>query len=111
NDEILTRWNLEKIITNRVRGIDSNPVETFISEVSTGEFFSFVEIVESILFEICVSEGMFFDAEVPQAVSNNKFDKLINRILFIMYTLLIVSFSIHLCSVLGKINAKLSSLL
>ncbi|MGW9624342.1 hypothetical protein, partial [Enterococcus faecium] len=26
NDEILTRWNLEKILTNRVRGIDSNPV-------------------------------------------------------------------------------------
>ena len=25
NDEILTRWNLEKILTNRVRGIDSNP--------------------------------------------------------------------------------------
>ncbi|MCW8795421.1 hypothetical protein OQJ42_13440, partial [Enterococcus faecium] len=27
NDEILTRWNLEKILTNRVRGIDSNPVQ------------------------------------------------------------------------------------
>ncbi|WP_219842777.1 hypothetical protein, partial [Enterococcus faecium] len=26
NDEILTRWNLEKILTNRVRGIDSNPL-------------------------------------------------------------------------------------
>ena len=26
NDEILTRWNLEKILTNRVRGIDSNPI-------------------------------------------------------------------------------------
>ncbi|OTO44257.1 hypothetical protein A5831_002285 [Enterococcus faecium] len=28
NDEILTRWNLEKILTNRVRGIDSNPNES-----------------------------------------------------------------------------------
>ncbi|MCE3182590.1 hypothetical protein, partial [Enterococcus faecium] len=26
NDEILTRWNLEKILTNRVRGIDSNSI-------------------------------------------------------------------------------------
>ncbi|MGN9387450.1 hypothetical protein ACTMRX_15215, partial [Enterococcus faecium] len=30
NDEILTRWNLEKILTNRVRGIDSNP---FLEEI------------------------------------------------------------------------------
>ncbi|EOH85641.1 hypothetical protein UAS_01934, partial [Enterococcus asini ATCC 700915] len=29
NDEILTRWNLEKILTNRVRGIDSNPTGDF----------------------------------------------------------------------------------
>ncbi|MFB5508953.1 hypothetical protein, partial [Enterococcus casseliflavus] len=29
NDEILTRWNLEKILTNRVRGIDSNPHSNF----------------------------------------------------------------------------------
>jgi hypothetical protein len=31
NDEILTRWNLEKILTNRVRGIDSNPNSDLIS--------------------------------------------------------------------------------
>ncbi|WP_428220741.1 hypothetical protein [Enterococcus faecium] len=32
NDEILTRWNLEKILTNRVRGIDSNPFCAFLLE-------------------------------------------------------------------------------
>ncbi|WP_207215629.1 hypothetical protein, partial [Enterococcus faecalis] len=30
NDEILTRWNLEKILTNRVRGIDSNPILPYL---------------------------------------------------------------------------------
>ena len=34
NDEILTRWNLEKILTNRVRGIDSNPVHIGIDTVN-----------------------------------------------------------------------------
>ncbi|MGF2140553.1 hypothetical protein, partial [Enterococcus innesii] len=34
NDEILTRWNLEKILTNRVRGIDSNPYISIFSGAS-----------------------------------------------------------------------------
>ncbi|MDV7721180.1 hypothetical protein PSG78_04405, partial [Enterococcus faecium] len=34
NDEILTRWNLEKILTNRVRGIDSNPRSNLGKRVS-----------------------------------------------------------------------------
>ncbi|MCH3515488.1 hypothetical protein LDA63_13185, partial [Enterococcus faecium] len=35
NDEILTRWNLEKILTNRVRGIDSNPYKGVYMQVSS----------------------------------------------------------------------------
>ncbi|NTO11225.1 hypothetical protein HQ794_14475, partial [Enterococcus faecium] len=45
NDEILTRWNLEKILTNRVRGIDSNPkaiMSVIIANYPTSEDSSFV---------------------------------------------------------------------
>ncbi|WP_224787871.1 hypothetical protein, partial [Enterococcus durans] len=38
NDEILTRWNLEKILTNRVRGIDSNPFCPYLC-ILTGYFY------------------------------------------------------------------------
>ncbi|MFT0131946.1 hypothetical protein ACMHYK_11220, partial [Candidatus Enterenecus avicola] len=42
NDEILTRWNLEKILTNRVRGIDSNPVDEEENEGLKRDYISFL---------------------------------------------------------------------
>ncbi|MGC4714539.1 hypothetical protein, partial [Enterococcus faecium] len=43
NDEILTRWNLEKILTNRVRGIDSNPYFCRIYTLLLDKLHMFIE--------------------------------------------------------------------
>ncbi|MFU2225703.1 hypothetical protein ACM2QL_11945, partial [Enterococcus faecium] len=73
NDEILTRWNLEKILTNRVRGIDSNPllpnIKMFDVSENNGKILKNLNTCDAIfLYTDYLNHGLYY--RVMSEISN-----------------------------------------